>query len=100
MDPLWFFSSPQLAEYMPIAVGKRWNTSDVGIKLEAFAVAGSNVMSMSFSFVSSTHIIFIPLDMLKTSKAKAEYMKRRIVDMIAEKLSRRFFMLRLDLSLI
>jgi hypothetical protein len=48
MDPQWFFSTPQLAEYMPIAVGKRWNTSDVGIKLEAFAVAGSNIMSMSF----------------------------------------------------
>jgi len=45
MKPNWFFTSPEFEEYMKIAVRKRWDTSEVGAKLEAFAVAGCDVVS-------------------------------------------------------
>jgi hypothetical protein len=37
MIPHWFFTSPALEEYMKVAVRKKWDTSEVGTKLEAFA---------------------------------------------------------------
>jgi hypothetical protein len=45
MKPNWYFTSPEFEEYMKIAVRKRWDTSEVGAKLEAFAVAGCDVVS-------------------------------------------------------
>jgi hypothetical protein len=45
MKPQWFFMSPALEEYMKIAVHKRWDMSEIGTKLEAFAVAGCDVVS-------------------------------------------------------
>ena len=47
MKPYWYFTMPSLEEYMKIAVRKRWDTSEVGTKLEAFAIAGCNVVSES-----------------------------------------------------
>jgi hypothetical protein len=47
MKPYWYFSSPGLEDYMKIAVRRRWDTSEVGTKLEAFAIAGCDVVSES-----------------------------------------------------
>jgi hypothetical protein len=41
----WYFTSPEFEEYMKIAVRKRWDTSEVGAKLEAFTMAGCDVVS-------------------------------------------------------
>jgi hypothetical protein len=45
MKPYWYFTSPALEDYMKIAVCRRWDTSEVGTKIEAFAVAGCDVVS-------------------------------------------------------
>ena len=57
MKPYWYFTSPALEDYMKIAVRKRWDTSEVGTKLEAFAIAGCDVVSESRIF-KTTIIIF------------------------------------------
>jgi hypothetical protein len=46
MRPQFYFTSPQLEDYMKIALRKKWDTTEVGTKLEAFALAGSDVLSM------------------------------------------------------
>lgn len=46
MSPQVYFTSEQLEEYMGIAIRKRWITDEVSTRVEAFAVAGSNVLSM------------------------------------------------------
>ena len=51
MNPYWYFTSPALEEYMKIAVRKRWDTSEVGTKLEAFAIAGCDPISESRKIV-------------------------------------------------
>ena len=45
MKPQWHFSSPKLEQYMHVAICKKWDTSEVGARLEAFAVAGCSVVS-------------------------------------------------------
>ena len=47
MDPIWFFTSEALVDYMPTAVPihKPFNIGYVGSKIEAFAVAGCDVVS-------------------------------------------------------
>ena len=47
MEPVWFFTSEALLGYMPTAVPihKPFNIAYVGSKIEAFAVAGCNVVS-------------------------------------------------------
>ena len=45
VSPTWYFTSKELAEYMPVAVGKKWSLSTVASKLEAFAIAGCDVIS-------------------------------------------------------
>ncbi|KAJ7603379.1 hypothetical protein DFH06DRAFT_1022290 [Mycena polygramma] len=47
MKPQWYFTSEELENYMQIACRKRWNTEEVGSKIEAFSVAGCDVMSAS-----------------------------------------------------
>ncbi|TFK59017.1 hypothetical protein BDN72DRAFT_738419, partial [Pluteus cervinus] len=42
MEPQWFFSNADIEAYLPIAIGKRWDTAHVGAQLEAFAIAGCN----------------------------------------------------------
>ena len=44
--PIWFFTSPELAEYMDIAVRRKWDLTEVGSRIEAFAIAGCDVASM------------------------------------------------------
>ncbi|KAF8881744.1 hypothetical protein BD779DRAFT_1386817, partial [Infundibulicybe gibba] len=43
-DPQWYFSTPELENYMSVAVRGRWDTTQVGARIEAFALAGSNVV--------------------------------------------------------
>jgi hypothetical protein len=45
MKQHWFFTSPTLEEYMKVVVRKRWDPTEIGTKLEAFAVAGCDVVS-------------------------------------------------------
>lgn len=47
MAPQWYFTSPELERYMPLAVHRKWDTTEVGTRLEAFAVAGCDTMSTS-----------------------------------------------------
>ena len=51
--PHWYFSSPELEKYMQVAVRKKWDTSEVGTRLEAFAVAGCSVVSKYFHHFST-----------------------------------------------
>jgi hypothetical protein len=44
MHPQWFFTCDALANYMKI-VAKKWDTHDVGTKVEAFAIAGCDPVS-------------------------------------------------------
>ena len=55
MDPTWFFTSEALMNYMPSAVPihKAWDLAFVGAKLEAFAIAGCDVISKSFLWFTS-----------------------------------------------
>ncbi|KAJ6458737.1 hypothetical protein C8R45DRAFT_843716 [Mycena sanguinolenta] len=48
MNPQWYFTSPELERYMPLAVRRKWDTAEVGCRLEAFAVAGCDTMSKYF----------------------------------------------------
>lgn len=50
VNPTWYFTSKELSEYMPVAVGKKWSSSTVASKLEAFAIAGCDVISASAKF--------------------------------------------------
>ncbi|KAJ7692023.1 hypothetical protein B0H14DRAFT_2419927 [Mycena olivaceomarginata] len=45
MEPEWYFTSPALEQYMEIATRKKWVTGEVGMKLEAFAIAGCDPAS-------------------------------------------------------
>src|ERR1700741_572414 len=43
MEPQWYFTTSALEDYMPYAVRNAWQTTEVGAKLEAFAIAGCDV---------------------------------------------------------
>ncbi|KAJ7783595.1 hypothetical protein DFH07DRAFT_726892 [Mycena maculata] len=59
MQPQWFFTSRELEAYMPLATRRRWVTSEVRTKMEAFAVAGCNILSTChlLCFISSLLLI-------------------------------------------
>ncbi|KAJ7241549.1 hypothetical protein C8J57DRAFT_1526695 [Mycena rebaudengoi] len=65
MAPEWYFTSPELEAYMAIATRRKWDTGEVGIELEAFAVAGY---------------------LLRTSKQKADWMKAEIRELVSKNL--------------
>jgi hypothetical protein len=46
IEPQWYFTSPELERYLPLAVGRKWEQAKVGPRLEAFAIAGCDTMSM------------------------------------------------------
>ncbi|KAJ7246634.1 hypothetical protein C8J57DRAFT_1241277 [Mycena rebaudengoi] len=69
MAPEWYFTSPELEAYMAIATRRKWDTGEVGIKLEAFAVAGCD-----------------PVNLLRTSKQKADWMKAEIRELVSKNL--------------
>ncbi|KAJ6608429.1 hypothetical protein B0H10DRAFT_2067914 [Mycena sp. CBHHK59/15] len=54
---------------MPIATRKKWDTGEVGTKIEAFAVAGCDM-----------------LNLLRTSKQKADFLKAEIRDSVSKAL--------------
>ena len=74
--------SMALEEYMKIAVCKRWETSEVGAKLEAFAIAGCDVVSESQIF-KTTIINKNISDLMQTSKQKADHIKWEIREKIS-----------------
>ncbi|KAJ7732774.1 hypothetical protein DFH07DRAFT_696399, partial [Mycena maculata] len=45
IQPQWFFTSRELEQYMPIATRRKWSTVEVGTKVEAFCVAGCDVVN-------------------------------------------------------
>ncbi|KAJ7279764.1 hypothetical protein C8J57DRAFT_1502402 [Mycena rebaudengoi] len=67
--PEWHFTSPELENYLPIATRRKWDTGEVGMKLEAFAVAGCD-----------------PANLLRTAKQKADWMKAEIRDLVSKSL--------------
>lgn len=60
MMPQWYFTTPELEQYMPIAVGKRWDTTAVGTRVEAFAIAGCDVASSVVHLTNLTTADFRP----------------------------------------
>ncbi|KAJ7142730.1 hypothetical protein C8R44DRAFT_866034 [Mycena epipterygia] len=69
MAPEWFFTSCELENYMPMATRKTWDTGEVGMKVEAFAVAGCDASNL-----------------LRTSRQKADWIKGEIRDQMKAKL--------------
>ncbi|KAF8506422.1 hypothetical protein BU17DRAFT_100793 [Hysterangium stoloniferum] len=65
-----FFTDKSIESYLPTAVGARWDTIRVGSKLVSFAVASCNVLGM-----------------LRSSAAKAVYLKTMICERVNAKLS-------------
>ncbi|KAF8326485.1 hypothetical protein F5887DRAFT_1197076 [Amanita rubescens] len=61
MAPTWFFTSAELEAYMDIAVRRKWDATEIGSRLEAFAIAGCDATNFC-----------------KTSKEKADALKREI----------------------
>ncbi|KAF7371855.1 hypothetical protein MVEN_00042400 [Mycena venus] len=68
-EPFWYFTSSELRQYMPLAVRKHWDTAQVGMKLEAFALAGCDT-----------------LNLLRTAPQKAAQVKMEIRDRILQML--------------
>ncbi|KAJ6612064.1 hypothetical protein B0H10DRAFT_1918368 [Mycena sp. CBHHK59/15] len=69
MAPEWYFTSQELENYMPIATRQKWDTGQVGMKVEVFAIAGCD-----------------PVNLLRTSKQKADWMKGEIRELINKSL--------------
>ncbi|KAJ7757676.1 hypothetical protein B0H14DRAFT_3598809 [Mycena olivaceomarginata] len=63
MIPQWYFTSPELERYMPLAVRRKWDTAEVGCRLEAFAIAGCDTMNL-----------------LRSNKQKVDFLKSEIRD--------------------
>jgi hypothetical protein len=51
MRPQFYYTSQELEDYMRIALRKKWDTTEVGTKIEAFAVAGSNILSAYYTIL-------------------------------------------------
>lgn len=43
MTPVFYFTRPDIEEYMPIAIGRLWDTYAVGSRIEAFVLAGCSL---------------------------------------------------------
>ncbi|KAJ6544861.1 hypothetical protein DFH09DRAFT_1321712 [Mycena vulgaris] len=61
MAPQWYFTSKELEHYMPLAVRKKWDTGEAGMRIEAFAVAGCDTANL-----------------LRKSKDKCDFLKAEI----------------------
>jgi hypothetical protein len=44
LDPRWYFSSPEIEAYLKLVVRARWDTAEIGARLEAFSIAGCNTL--------------------------------------------------------
>ncbi|KAJ7683511.1 hypothetical protein B0H14DRAFT_3535116 [Mycena olivaceomarginata] len=65
IEPQWYFTSPELERYLPLAVGRKWEQAKVGPQLEAFAIAGCDTMNL-----------------LRTARQKAAFIKSKIHDLV------------------
>ena len=74
-----------LEKYMKI-VTKKWNTHDVGTKVEAFAIAGCDPVSKYVQLLSHDLVILTYFADLLTSSKKADHLKAEIQSKIAEML--------------
>jgi hypothetical protein len=45
IEPQWYFTSPELRDYMSFAARGHWDMGAVGAKIEAFAIAGCDIAS-------------------------------------------------------
>jgi hypothetical protein len=61
MEPEWYFTSRELEQYMEIVTRKKWVTGEVGMKLEAFAIAGCDPASTSSIFYARTTTLTFPV---------------------------------------
>ena len=84
IQPQWFFTSNALESYMKIAV-KKWTTHSVGTKVEAFAIAGCDLISKYIQPLLTIQFIYYA-DLLTTSKKKADHLKAEIWNKISEML--------------
>lgn len=90
MKPHWHFTSSELEQYMHLAVQKKWDTLEVGTHIEAVAVAGCSTVSKYWPCViciTITEIMYDVIDMLHTSKQKADHLKAMIQEKICNMLS-------------
>lgn len=95
MEPKWYFSNQALMDYMKIAVpiNKGWDIGYVGAKLEAFAIAGCDTISESLPCLSLTaKVINYCADLHRTSKQRADEIKRQIREKIRTMLGKRPFL--------
>ena len=44
MNPRWFFTNPSMNRYLTGAM-RKWDVEDIGTRLEAFSIAGCNMLS-------------------------------------------------------
>ena len=58
MAPQWYFTSEAVSNYMPMVVRKKWDMHDIGIKLEAFAIAGCDRIS-EFNLSPLPHLSYL-----------------------------------------
>jgi hypothetical protein len=79
MKPQWYFTTEALADYMKIAA-RKWDTHNVGMKVEAFAIAGCDPVSKCC--FALTDFISFTLDLFPNAKKKADYLKTLIRDKI------------------
>jgi len=83
VEPRWYFTMPALEEFLPIAVRKGWQTTEVGAKLEAFAIAGCDV---GCEYLNDNYMQLklncVRLVLMNTGKKKAQMLKMQIRDMI------------------
>ncbi|KAH9943742.1 hypothetical protein B0H21DRAFT_823611 [Amylocystis lapponica] len=69
MTPRWFFSAPQLDNYLQGTIRKGWNAQNISSLAEVFTVAGCKFMTF-----------------IRTSKVQADWIKGNICDKINAKL--------------
>ena len=83
VSPYWVFTNPAIENYMQIAVGQAWDTYTVGMRLEAFMVAGGSTRGKNLS-----------------SKNQVQFLKAAIRSNINKSLSMSFYHVFKNVSLI
>ena len=87
MNPRWFFTSPPIEEYLKLIVRRKWDTTEIGLQVEAFAIASCDVMSTSYLVPFLQSLIYhIYTEMFKNARNKCTYVKAQIQDKIERSL--------------
>ena len=91
-EPQWYFTTSALEEFLPYAVRKGWQTTEVGAKLEAFAIAGCELgreyLNHNYTQRELNYVLLLVV-LMGTSKKKAQMLKIQIRDMINANLGMR-----------